>query len=442
MKRYDSYKDSGIEWIGKIPSHWKVTKLKFIGNIICGGTPSTTNEEYWTGNIPWIQSGKVQNNIVLLDVVDKKITENALVESSTKLVKKDSVLIAITGATCSNIGYLTFETAVNQSIVAVEPSNFNSVLLFNLLKSQKEQILFHQSGGAQGGVTKGDMMNIYIPYPTVEEQITIANYLDQKTTQIDDLIAKKENLIRLQEEERTAMINQAVTKGLDPTVPMKDSGIEWLGEIPANWEVKKLKYCFDIIGGYAFNSSDFQSMGIQLVKIGNLYQNQLQLDRQPTFLPLSFKEIYSNYLVKKNDILLSLTGTLGKRDYGYAILIDKDEELLINQRVAKITAKSNISIDFAINMFQSETYLNRLFSIPTGTKQGNLSGEDVLSIIMGIPSLAEQINIAKYITIEQNRINTIISKTQQEIELLKEYKTALISEVVTGKVDVRNEKLN
>jgi type I restriction enzyme S subunit len=446
MKKYDNYKDSGVEWIGEIPSNWNVKKLKFVCKIFNGDSLKDEEKELYSqeieNSIPYVSTKDI-------DVWTAKINyENGLKipvdHSKYKIAPKNSFLMCIEGGSAGRkYAHLQRDVFFVNKLACFETQSENNKFLYYYSQSPLFQSQFQNSlSGLIGGVAISQIRNFSVILPIPDEQTAIANYLDQKTTQIDDLIAKKERLIQLLEEERTAIINQAVTKGLDPTVPMKDSGIKWLGEIPAHWEVKKLKYCFDIIGGYAFNSSDFQSMGIQLVKIGNLYQNQLQLDRQPTFLPLSFKEIYSNYLVKKNDILLSLTGTLGKRDYGYAILIDKDEELLINQRVAKITAKSNISIDFAINMFQSETYLNRLFSIPTGTKQGNLSGEDVLSIIMGIPSLDEQINIAKYITIEQKRINNIISKTQQEIELLKEYKTALISEVVTGKIDVRNEKLN
>jgi type I restriction enzyme S subunit len=433
MNKYDSYKDSGIEWIGKIPSHWKVTKLKFIGNIICGGTPSTTNEEYWTGNIPWIQSGKVQNNIVLLDVVDKKITENALVESSTKLVKKDSVLIAITGATCSNIGYLTFETAVNQSIVAVEPSNFNSVLLFNLLKSQKEQILFHQSGGAQGGVTKGDMMNIYIPYPTVEEQITIANYLDQKTTQIDDLIAKKENLIRLQEEERTAMINQAVTKGLDPTVPMKDSGIEWLGEIPAHWEVKRIGHVTKVVRG-----ASPRPAGDPFLFNGD-------------FLPwITVKEVTNaegKYIVS-TETCLTEEGSKNTR------IIEPETLLLSNSgatlgvpRITKIKGGINDGSVAFFNLQIERDYLYYFFITHTkiyreevsGYGQPNLNTDIVKSTKIALPNKKEQLKIVIFIEKHLEKFEDLKIKTQQEIELLKEYKTVLISEVVTGKVDVRNE---
>jgi type I restriction enzyme S subunit len=442
MKRYDSYKDSSVEWIGDIPSHWDITKLKFIGNIICGGTPSTSNEEYWTGDIPWIQSGKVQNNIVLPNVVDKKITTNALVESSTKLVKEDSILVAITGATCSNIGYLTFETAVNQSIVAVEPINFNSVLLFNVLKSQKEQILYHQSGGAQGGVTKGDVMNIYIPLPTVQEQTAIANYLDQKTTQIDDLIVKKERLIQLLEEERTAIINQAVTKGLDPSVPMKDSGIEWLGEIPEHWEEARIKNVVKIIGRIGFRgytTEDLVEKGEGAISLSpsNIKNHILNIE-DCTYL--SWEKYHESPEIKifENDIILVKTGsTIGKT----AIIPHSTPEMTLNPQLV-VFKDIRLNPMFMYYMMISN-YFQGYFSVYTaGGSTPAISQEKINNFQITFPSSEEQTQISNFIGEKEFGLKEVISKTRQEIELLKEYKTALISEVVTGKVDVRNEKLN
>lgn len=439
MKRYESYKDSGIEWIGEIPSHWEITKLKFIGNIICGGTPSTSNEEYWTGEIPWLQSGKVQNNIVIPDVVDKKITTNALAESSTKLVKQDSVLVAITGATCSNIGYLTFETAVNQSIVAVEPIDFNSVLLFNLLKSQKEQILYHQSGGAQGGVTKGDVMNIYIPLPPVQEQTAIANYLDRKTNQIDGLIAKKELLIQLLEEERTAIINQAVTKGLDPNVPMKDSGIEWLGEIPAHWEVTKVKHVVNIQGrvgykGYTVNDLVSEGQGPLTLGAKHINKSNLLDLSNPEFI--SWDKYYESpeIMVFKGDLLLTQRGTLGK-----VVLIENEiGEATINPSMVLLN-KLKPNSKFLYYFFSSNYFISWIKFTNTATAVPMISQEQLGNFKIVLPPLDVQFNIVKFLENKTNEVDLCISKTQQEIELLKEYKTALISEVVTGKVDVRKE---
>ena len=446
MKKYEKYKDSGIEWIGEIPEGWDITRLANFG-VFHKGRGVSRADLTETG-VPVVLYGDIYTKYNIATTLLERRTSIDTAKGSVKIEKGD-LLFTASGETKEDIGKCICFLGNEQSyaggdvIIFRQPNNnslflsyiFNSFgIVIQKAKLSKGEIVVH--------IYSSQLRNIHFSIPPLTEQTQIANYLDHKTKQIDELIADKQNLIELLKEERTATINQAVTKGLNSNAPMKDSGIEWLGEIPECWEVKKLKYCFDIIGGYAFSSNDFKGEGVQLVKIGNLYQNKLSLDRQPTFLQESFKEVHKDYLVKRNDILLSLTGTLGKKDYGYAILVENDVELFVNQRVAKINSKNSMDIDFSINIFHSETYLNQLFSIPTGTKQGNLSCDDVLSIHMANPHINEQKTIAKYIKTIKSEIDGKISKTDHQITLLKEYKTALISEVVTGKVDVRNEVLN
>ncbi|MHA7842056.1 MAG: restriction endonuclease subunit S [Winogradskyella sp.] len=441
MKRYETYKDSGIEWLGEIPKHWKINKLKFVGNIVCGGTPSTSNESYWKGEIPWIQSGKVQNNTVTSDQVDKFISEQALRESSTKVVPSDSILIAITGATCSNIGYLTFETTVNQSIIGITPFSFNTNLLFHLLKAQKEQILFHQSGGAQGGVTKGDIMNLYIPHPPNGEQTQIANYLDQKTTQIDELIAKKEQLIHLLEEERKAIINQAVTKGLNPDAPMKDSGIDWLGEIPEHWNVSQIKYVTKKIGSGVTprgGAETYLEEGIPLLRSQNVYFDNFKLDNV-AYISEDIHNDMKNSQVLKGDVLLNITGgSIGRCYY----VSNQFEEANVNQHVCIVRPNEKIKTKFLHLVLSSELGQSQIELCQTGGNREALNFEQLKKFYFVLPDINDQEVVIKSIENHQHKISKTIANCSREIELLKEYKTTLISDVVTGKIDVREEVLN
>ena len=167
------------------------TKLKYASSIVAGGTPSTTNDDFWSGDIPWIDSGKVNYQIIKPKHVEKYISKEALNKTSSKLIKKNSPLIAITGATCSTVGYLTFDCAVNQSILGFHVyKNFDSKYIYFVLISLKDQILSLRSGGAQGGVTKTDIENIKFKYVNHINQRLVANYLDKKTNQIDLLIKK------------------------------------------------------------------------------------------------------------------------------------------------------------------------------------------------------------------------------------------------------------
>lgn len=205
-------KESGIDWIGKIPKHWEVKRLKDVFNSLAGGTPSTQNPEYWSGVIPWIPSGKVQNNYVNDICVEDYISEKALKESSTKIAKANSLLVALTGATCSNIGFLTFDTTINQSIVALSKSELiDEKFYFYFLLSAREKIRTYMTGGAQGGINQEDVKLLNIVYCNYEEQIQIAQYLDQKTTIIDQIVKNIETQIATLKELRKTLINDVVT---------------------------------------------------------------------------------------------------------------------------------------------------------------------------------------------------------------------------------------
>ena len=212
-----------------------------------------------------------------------------------------------------------------------------------------------------------------------------------------------------------------------------------MGEVPAHWDVSKLKYYSSIQGGYAFSSDSFTEEGVQILKIGNVYQNRLALERQPTFVPEVMLEALPDFIVKDGDILMSLTGTLGKRDYGFAVAIKDDGKYLLNQRVAKLNpADEKIDRDFLLNVLWSESYLNQLYSLPSGTKQANLSNSDVLDIVITLPpSKTEQKEIAVELQNQKDIFDKAIQKAMTSIELMQERRTALISAAVTGKIDVR-----
>lgn len=220
-------KDSGIDWIGQIPKHWKVKRIKDDFNTLAGGTPSTKNPDYWDGEIPWIPSGNIQNNLVKVDSVKDYITELGLKESSTKIAKRDLVLIALTGATCSNIGYLTFDTTINQSIVAISPKN-KSVpkFYYYFLISAKEKIRTLMSGGAQGGINQEDVRFFKILVPAKKEQTEIAQYLDDKTSTIDAIVANIGKQIDHLQELRKTVINDVVTGKIRVFKPVENKVVE------------------------------------------------------------------------------------------------------------------------------------------------------------------------------------------------------------------------
>ncbi len=396
--KYDSYKDSGVEWIGEIPSHWDVTRIKYKFQIGRGRVIS--NEDLVEDAIYPVYSSQTLNNgclgyIETFDFDDKLITWTT--------------------------------DGANAGTVFLREGKFNCTNVCGTLKGKSDDVIpefdyyflqyatqFYKRPDTNGAkIMNNEMAVILSLMLSTEEQTAIAKYLDHKTTQIDHLIAKKEQFIQLLEEERVAVINQAVTKGLEPNVPMKDSGIEWLGEIPEHWEVKKLKYCIQIQSGKGITNENLNPDGEFAVWGGN-----------------GIMGYTGNFSSDGDDLIIGRVGAL----CGNVHLVHGKKWISDNALYAR-TNQNKYFIEFFLKFLD----LNRLAN---KNAQPLITGTMVKEQVICLPNEKEQEKIVNYIINQHERISSILSKTQQEIELLKEFKTALISEVVTGKVDVRNEKLN
>ena len=246
FKPYPAYKNSGIEWLGEIPAHWGLKRLKRIVRIRGGGTPTKDNLDYWRGDIPWV-SPKDMKVALILDTEDK-ITPQAVRESATSLIPAGAVLLVVRSGILVHsipVAIAGRELALNQDLKALIPGSeiVPGYLLYTILGLHKEFLTEWKKEGATVESLELDLVvQTQLSLPTIREQRSIAAFLDRETARIDALVAKKQQVIALLQERRTALITRAVTKGLDPNVPLKDFGVEWLGEIPAHWEVKRLKH--------------------------------------------------------------------------------------------------------------------------------------------------------------------------------------------------------
>ena len=454
MKRYEKYKDSGIEWMGNIPEHWEIKRLKYVkarvkNSFVDGPFGSHLKTEHFIidGDVFVIDSGYITSGEFINNKEFKTISSEHFETIKRSECKENDIIIAKIGANFGMSGILPKlekpSVVSGNSLKLTIDSGYNlNFIHYQLLNLKQIGVIdVEVKGSAQPALSMQLMSEMPLLKTTFKEQAAITNYLDCKKAEIDELIAQKERLIELYEEEKAAIINQAVTKGIDPNAKLKDSDVDLLGKIPVGWEVKKLKYVAKIRSGFAFSSDDFVPQGVQLIKIANLYNNELHLERQPTFLSNEFLETHFDWIVTSGDILISMTGTLGKRDYGFAILLEqKEERFLLNQRVSKIVAGESISNRLLLFILRSEYFLNNLFSLPSGTKQGNFSNEQISNLSIAFPMHADQQDaINSFIETETARIDAKIAKTKRIIELQKEYRTALISEVVTGKIKVTEE---
>jgi type I restriction enzyme S subunit len=437
MKRYETYKDSGIEWIGKVPEHWKVRKLSYQFNVNTGFTPPTGNNEYYeNGTNDWITISDLNEKYV--SESSTKLTDLAV--EGKEIIPKGSLLYSFK----LSVGKMAFakkDIYTNEAIFAIYPDkNINLNYYYYLLGS----ILIHNSNKNIYGanILNQELIRASkLVVPKSEEQTQIANFLDQKTTQIDELITKKEQLIQLLEEERSAIINQAVTKGLNPDAPMKDSGIDWLGEIPEHWNVSQIKYVTKKIGSGVTprgGAETYLEEGIPLLRSQNVYFDNFKLDNV-AYISEDIHNDMKNSQVLKGDVLLNITGgSIGRCYY----VSNQFEEANVNQHVCIVRPNEKIKTKFLHLVLSSELGQSQIELCQTGGNREALNFEQLKKFYFVLPDINDQEVVIKSIENHQHKISKTIANCSREIELLKEYKTTLISDVVTGKIDVREEVLN
>jgi len=447
MKPYPKYIDSGIEWIEKVPGDWSMLRLKYFVKINPSKTLTVLNENI-SGEVSFLPMEKVDSDGEY-DVASMKPIEE--VNNGFTCFKKNDVIFAkITpcfengkGALLdkikTNIGFGSTEFHVLRSIRDMS----NPKYLYYITKThpfRKMGEAFMSGSAGQKRVPSNFIENLFFPYSPLPEQKQLAKYLDHKTTQIDSLIEKKGRLIELLKEERTAVINQAVSKGLDSNVPMKDSGIEWMGEIPAHWKIKKVKHLTTKIGSGITprgGSAIYLDAGIPLLRSQNVHFYGLLLDD----VAYISEEIFTGMLnseVLAGDVLLNITGASIGRCYYVDESLGKAN---VNQHVCIVRPKSDIETEYLYLILASDIGQTQVFHCQTGANREGLNFEQLKNFIVPYPNKEQRDLIINHIKKETARIDTIISKSEKEIELLQEYRTALISEVVTGKIDIREEKI-
>ncbi|MDD2660194.1 MAG: restriction endonuclease subunit S [Methylococcales bacterium] len=442
---YPAYKDSGIEWLGKVPEHWDSVALRWISKRFSGGTPDKTNGDYWSeGTIPWLNSGAVNQQIITTS--SAYISLDALENSSAKWVPEKAVLIALAGQgkTKGMAAYTTFPTTCNQSMAAVVFEEYNPKFMFWWLTSQYKNIRGLASDDARDGLNLEMIGSIPCPIFDKYEQQQIADFLDDKTAHLDKLIGQKQQMIVLLNEKRMALITQAVTKGLDLSVPMKDSGVEWLGDIPEHWNVLPLKaFLNDIAGsiktgpfGSQLKSADMSKEGIKVYNQKNVitgdFNSGFDFISEEKYNELSSFEIFPE------DLLVTTRGTIGR----CAIFPHGIEKGVLHPCLMRLQFKKNKLLNhFFVKLMQETKILLEQLTLKSNATTIEVIYTDTLkNLIIAVPPVFEQQQIANYLNTETQKIDDMITTVKQAIATLQEYRTALITAAVTGKIDVRGFK--
>ena len=429
LPKYEAYKDSGVEWLGDVPVSWELTRL---GTQFSERRIKASDVEY-----PPLS---VTRNGILPQLESAAKTKDG---DNRKLIKAGDFVINSRSDRKGSSGVSDRDGSVSLISIVLEPRNIHPKFCHHLLKSYAFIEEYYRVGRgivADLWTTRySEMRTIILAVPTYDEQSLIANFLDQKTAQIDAAIAIKEQQIELLKERKQIIIQQAVTQGLDPNVPMKDSGVEWIGQIPEHWEIKRIKHVTSKIGSGVTPSgggSTYLDEGIPLLRSQNIHFDRIDLTDVARISRKTYQDM-SNSQVKKGDVLLNITGG----SIGRCYFVDTDEDMNVNQHVCIVRPMKNIETVFLNAFLASEVGQGQIWFFQQGGGREGLNFQALKNFSLALPPTAEQKKIVFFIEKESAELNELIELQRKQIQKLKEYKTTLINSAVTGKIKITPEML-
>lgn len=438
--RYPKYKDSGVEWLGDVPEGWEVASIKHLGKLKGGAGFPHEEQGLDDQALPF-------HKVNALSAADHQgfisTKENTIsIESAKKLgafiFPEKSIVFAKVGAALllARICRILQKSCIDNNMMGFIPesgkvNNDYIASAFNIIKFD-----YIVNPGAVPSLNEAQIGNVLLPLPSLSDQQTIAAFLDHNCAKIDALIAEQEKLIALLREKRQAVISHAVTKGLNPDAPMKDSGVEWLGEVPEGWEVKRLQQLnFDLKAG-PFGSSLTKDMytetGFKVYGQEQVIANDFSIGDYYITQDI-FKDL-EQYSICKKDILISCVGTFGK----IAVVPEYFENGIINPRLIRLRIRNNMRAEYIAISLRSSVVFEQLSLLSRGGTMDVVNIGIIKQVYLVIPPLPEQQAIVAHLDAETTKIDALITESEKAVTLLKERRSALVSAAVTGKIDVRD----
>ena len=429
-KAYPEYKDSGVEWLGEIPEHWNKKRLKFIFEI----------EKRIAGTLGFDVLSITQKGIKVKD------TESGDGQLSMDYSKYQRVHVGDFAMNHMDLltGYIDISkfdgvTSPDYRVFCIkERQNYYDMYYLYLLQmGYKQKTFFHLGQGSshlgRWRLPTDAFYGIEYPVPNKVEQTQIANFLDYETAQIDTLIEKQQTLIQLLKEKRQAVISHAVTKGLNPDVPMKDSGVEWLGEVPAHWIVAGFKKYLNSIVDYRGKTPEKVDAGKFLVTARNIKKGKIDYGASQEFVSeKDYPQVMSRGIPKIGDVLFTTEAPLGE-----VAQVDKTD-IALAQRIIKFSGQKSILDNTYLKYYMmSNAFQDSLMTFATGSTALGIKSDRLSYLRQLIPPLKEQLLITEHIERNLKAFDVLMRKAEQAIQLMQERRTALISAAVTGKIDVR-----
>ena len=451
----DELKDSGVEWIGKVPKDWEVGKFKYSSLLYTGNSIKDNEKDNYTdskNSYPYISTKDINIDYNTINYNNGMYTKTN--DKTFKVANKDSILICIEGGSAGRkISYLNQNVSFVNKLCCIQSNKINSKYQYYYCNSDAFKTEFSLNmSGLIGGVSVSALNNFRLVNPNLFEQEKIANFLDEKSSQFDLIISKKEKLIERLEEAKKSLISEVVTGKVKVVKTddgyelvkrsieeMKDSGVEWLGKIPKDWEVKYFKHMFNFKKGLSITKADLKESGVPCVSYGEIH-SKYRFELNPSKQNLQYVD--EEYLS---------TGTSSLLEYGDFIFCDTSEDLngcgnftYLNEYSKvfagyhTIIARANKEINYRYMayLFDSNDWRFQIRSKVSGIKVFSITQSILKTTTVIQPYLIEQKHISDYLDIKCNGINHTIDKTKLQIEKLKEAKQSLISEAVTGKIEI------
>lgn len=430
--RYPKYKDSGVEWLAEVPEHWHVSRLKYAVNEICsGGTPESGNTLYWAADeedsIPWVAIGDM-TRAPIVKATERRITQAGLDSKRIRVLPTGTLLYSMY-ASLGKVAVLGLPSAVNQAILGIVPNvaiadeNF---LRYWLVHIETHLELF-SSSNTQDNLNAAKVRSMPLLLPPLHEQSRVGRFLDGETTTIDALVDEQRRLMELLKEKRQAVISNAVTKGLNPDAPMKPSGIEWLGDVPAHWHSCRNKVVFAEVDERSTSDEG------ELLTVSHITGVTPRSEKAVNMFLAETLEGYKT--CRRGDLVINTMwawmGALGCSPC--------DGLVSPSYNVYRSRTPDRLSSEFYDYLCRIPPHKVAIKAHSTGIWESRLRlyPDAFLDMEVALPPLAEQIAITRYLDYATAKWDALTAEAQRAIDLLQERRTALISAAVTGQIDVR-----
>lgn len=429
-------KYSGVEWIGNIPEKWNADKLKYcVTEINSGGTPESSNMDYYDdmNGIPWVAIGDMSTKKYVYNT-SKKLTIAGIKSKSLKIYPFGTLLYSIF-ATIGKTAILKVDATINQAILAIIPNKkIDKIYLKYQLNAMEEYVLSECSTNTQNNLNSTKVKNFNLVIPSLKEQKLIADFLDEKVSILDEILSNLNKQVEILKNYKKSVITETFTKGLNKKNKLKNSNVKWLGEIPENWGIKRLRYFIDEIKVGPFGSSlsgdDIKNNGSYWI-----YNQRTVLDNNfkdtDSFVDCEKYKELKGFEVKPRDILLTTRGTIGKT----AIVPDNCEKGILHPCLIKFKVNENLINANLLNIVfnNSDLILSQLNYKSNSTTIDVIYSYNLKDIYLPLIPLNEQKEIVEYLDNKCEQIDKIIEKKQKQIAKIEEYKKSVIYEYVTGK---------